>query len=143
MMQNSQTFMYFIRFKINFWKYYITILNKTIRTIGLLCHLQTLRPRAALITICKAFVRPHLDYCDVLYNQAFNFLFYEKLESIQYNDCLALTGVIRGTSKENIYQELDLASLQICRWYRKLCLFYKIYKNQSPSYLYNIIPTTN
>ena len=57
--------------------------------------------------------------------------------------CLALTGEIRGTSKEKIYQELGLESLQIRRWYRKLCLFYKIYKNQSPSYLYNIIPITN
>ena len=63
--------------------------------------------------------------------------------SFQYNAWLALTGAIRGTSKEKIYQELGLESLQIRRWYRKLCLFYKIYKNQSPSYLYNIIPTTN
>ena len=69
--------------------------------------------------------------------------FHEKIESIQYNACLALTGAMRGTSKEKIYQELGLESLQIRRWYRKLCLFYKIYKNQSPSYLYNIIPTTN
>ena len=26
------------------------------------------------------------------------------------------------------------------RWLRTLCLFYKIYKNKSPSYLYNLIP---
>ena len=70
-------------------------------------------------------------------------MFHEKLESIQYNACLALTGAIRGTSKEKIYQELGLESLQIRRWYSKLCLFYKIYKNQWPSYLYDIIPTTN
>ena len=76
-------------------------------------------------------------------NKSFNVPFHEKLESIQYNACLALTGAIRGTSKEKIYQELGLESLQIRRWYRKLCLFYKIYKNQSPSYLYNIIPATN
>ena len=97
-------------------------------------------PRAALITIYKSFVRPNLDYGNVLYDQAFNALFHEKLEFIV---CLALNGTIKGTSKEKIYQELDLESLQICRWYRKLCLFYKIYKNQSPFYLYNIIPTTN
>ena len=120
-----------------------TILNKTNRTIGLLLKLQSLLPRAALITIYNAFVRPHLDYGDVIYDQAFNTSFHEKLESIKYNVCLALTGAIRGTSKEKIYQELGLESLQICQWYRKLCLFYKIYKNQSPSYLYNIIPTTN
>ena len=129
--------------RLTFEEHYKTILSKTNRTIGLLRKLQSLLPRAALITIYKAFVRPHLDYGDVLYDQAFNASFHEKLESIQYNACLALTGAIRGTSKEKIYQELGLESLQIRQWYRKLCLFYKIYKNQSPSYLYNIILTTN
>ena len=80
---------------------------------------------------------------DVLYDQAFNALFHEKLESIQYNACLALTGAVRDTSKEKIYQELGLESLQIRQWYRKLCLFYKIYNNQPPSYLFSIIPTSN
>ena len=28
--------------------------------------------------------------------------FHEKIESIQYNACLALTGAIRGTSNEKI-----------------------------------------
>ena len=129
--------------KLTFEEHYQTILSKTNRTIGILRKLQSLLPRAALITIYKAFLRPHLDYGDVLYDQAFNVPFHEKLESIQYNACLVLTGAIRGTSKEKIYQKLGLESLQIRRWYRKLCLFYKIYKNQSPSYLYNIIPTTN
>ena len=117
--------------RLTFEEHYKTILSKTNRTIGLLRKLQSLLPRAALITIYKAFVRPHLDYGDVLYDQAFNASFHEKLESIQYNACLALTGAIRGTSKEKIYQELGLELLQIRRWYRKLCLCYKIYKNQS------------
>ena len=142
-MQVSKAFRYFIRCKLTFEEHYQTILSKTNRIIGLLSKFQSLLPTAALITIYKAFVRPPLDYGDVLYDQVFNTSFHEKLESIQYNACLALTGAIRGTSKEKIYQELDLESLQIRRWYRKLCLFYKIYKIQSPSYLYNIIPTTN
>ena len=48
-------------------------------------------------------------------DQALHVSFHENLESIQYNACLALTGSISGTSKEKIYQELDLESLQICR----------------------------
>ena len=65
----------------------------------------------------------NFDYGDVLFDQAFNASFHEKLESIQYNACLALTRTIRGTSKEKLYQELGLESLQLHRWYRKLCLF--------------------
>ena len=34
--------------------------------------------------------------------------FHQKLESIQYNACLAIAGAIRGTSKEKLYQELCL-----------------------------------
>ena len=119
------------------------ILNKTNRTIGLLRKLQSLLARAALITIYKASVRPYLDYSDVLYDQVFNTSYHKKLESVQYNACLAWTEAIRSTSKEKIYLKLGLESLQIRRWHRKLCHFYKIYKNQSSSYLYNIIPTSN
>ena len=91
--------------KLTFEEHYKTILIKTNRTIRLLRKLQSLLPRAALITIYKAFVRPHLDYGDVLYDQAFNASFHEKLESIQYNACLALTGAVRRTSKVKIDQK--------------------------------------
>ena len=53
-----------------------------------------------------------MDYGDILYDQAFINSFKEKLESIQYNASLALTGALRGTSKEKICQELGLESLQ-------------------------------
>ena len=120
------------------------MLSKTNRTIGLLRKLQSLLLREALITIYKAFVRPHLDYGDVLFDQAFKaFSFHEKIESIQYNACLAVTGTIRGTSKEKLYQKLGLESVKLRRWHRKLCLFYKIFKNISPAYLFNLIPARN
>ena len=44
------------------------VFNKTNKTIGLLRKLSNLLPRQALVTIYKAFVRPHLDYGDVLYD---------------------------------------------------------------------------
>ena len=34
----------------------------------------------------------------------------------------------KGYVKENLYEELDLESLQHRRWFRKLCTFYKIFK---------------
>ena len=100
---------------------------KISKTLGLLRKLHNLLPRSALITIYKAFVRPYLDYGDILYDQAYNMSFHHKLESVQYNACLAITGAIRGTSKEKLYQELGLESLQLRRWYRKLGMFYRIY----------------
>ena len=93
------------------------------------------------MTIYKAFVRPHLDYGDKIYDEAYNKTFRQKLESIQYNACLALLGAIRESSREKLYQELGLESLQRRRWYRKLSLFYKIFKENKAVYLFNLIPT--
>ena len=113
------------------------------KTIGLLRKLQNILPSPALLTIYECFIRPHLDYGDIIHDQAYNLSFHQKLESTQYNAALALTGAIRGSSREKLYQELGLESLQLRRWYRKLCCFYKIYNKQAPGYLTELIPTLN
>ena len=59
------------------------ILNKVNKTIGLLRKFQLILPRHSLITIYKIFIRPHLDYGDVIYDRAFNESFHQRLESIQ------------------------------------------------------------
>ena len=80
-----------------------------------MCKLQSVLPRINLVTIYKAFVRSRLDYGDILYDQVFNNSFHDRLESIQYNACLAITGAIRGTSREKLYQELGLEPLRLRR----------------------------
>ena len=95
-----------------------------------------------MLTIYKSFIRPHLDYGDIIYDQAYNVSFHQKLESIQYNSALAITGAIRGASAEKLYNEVGLETLEKRRWYRKLCCFYKVYKSHSPKYLFNIIAVT-
>ena len=111
--------------------------------MGLLRKFQQICPRSSLLTIYKTFIRSRLDYADIIYDQAYNSAFHDKLESIQYNACLAITGAIRGTSTEKIYQELGLESLKSRRWFRKLCHFYKIFNEKSPSYLFKLIPNFN
>ena len=86
--------------------------SKVNKIIGLLRKLQNILPRQSLITIYKSFIRPHLDYGDIIYDRAYNSSFHQNIESIQYNAALAITGAIRGTSKEKIYQELGFESLQ-------------------------------
>ena len=68
--------------KLTFENHINMVTTKINKTIGLLRKLQNLLPRTALITIYKAFVRHHLDYGDILYDQAFNFSLQQKLESI-------------------------------------------------------------
>ena len=91
----------------------LNALKKINRTIGLLRKLQSVLPRITLVIIYKAFVRPNLDYGDILYDQTFNSSFHDRLESIQYNACLAITEAIRGTSREKLYPELGLEHLRL------------------------------
>ena len=79
-----------------------------------------------------------VHFCDKIFIGYFQ----KKLESIKYKAALAITGARRGASREKIYSELGLESLQDGRWYRKLCVFYKILNNMSPKYLNDIIPST-
>ena len=44
----------------------------------------------------------------------------KKIKYIQYNAALAITGTIRGTTREKLYQELGLESLKGGRWLRRL-----------------------
>ena len=95
-------------------------MNKVNKNIGLLLKLQNILPREPLLTIDKSFVRLHLVYGDVIYDQHYNNSFHQKLESIQYNATLAIKCAIRGSSREKLYQELGLESLKQRRWFRKL-----------------------
>ena len=62
------------------------------------------------------------------------------IKSVQYNAALAITGAIRGTSKEKLYQELGFESLKDRRWMRRLCYLYEIVSIKQPAYLYDLIP---
>ena len=86
--------------KLTFDEHLKKVFNKANKTRGLLRKLYNLLPRRVLATIYKSCIRPCLDYGDVLYDQAFNNSFPTKMESVQYNSCLAITGAIRGTSRE-------------------------------------------
>ena len=59
-------------------------------------------PRKSLITIYKVFLRPLIDYGDIIYYQQQTEYLYEKLESIQYRAALAIAGAIQGTSREKM-----------------------------------------
>ena len=128
--------------KLDFDEHIKGVFDKTSKSIGLIRKLRNFLPRPSLLLIYKSFVRPHLDYGDIIYDKAFIGYFQKKLETIQYNVALVITGAIRGTSREKAYSELGLESLQDRRLYRKLCVFYKTSNNMSPKYLSDTIPST-
>ena len=71
-------------------------------------------PRHTLINIYKEFVRPHLDYGDIIYDSPGNEISGNKIESVEFR-------AIRGTSREKLYQELGFEYLTDSRYCRRLC----------------------
>ena len=95
----------FLDFKLSFNEHLETVFPKVNRGIAILRKLQTVLPRETLLTIYKSFIRPHFDYGDVIYDESYNDSFYAKLQSYQYKAALAMTGAIKGSSSEKLYQE--------------------------------------
>ena len=105
--------------------------------IGLIRRLSVNLPRNALLTIYKSFVRPHLDYGDIFYDQPSNDNFQNKMEKVQYRACLVITGGIQGTSRGGLFDELGLHSLVKRRWSNNF--FYKIVNRLLSDYLYSYL----
>ena len=83
-------------------------LSIAIKGIGIIRRLYNFLPRFTLLNIYQAYVRPHLDYRDVIYDNSSNASLSQMMESVQYNAALDITGAIRGSSREKLYQELGL-----------------------------------
>ena len=79
--------------------------------IGMLKKLNNYVRRNSLGTFYKVFVRPHLDYADIIYDNPNNMNICNLIESLQYNAALAITVAIRGSSKEKLLQELGFEYL--------------------------------
>ena len=136
--------------KLSFNSHIKSIISKSRQGIGMLRFLSQYLPRHSLNDIYKLYVRPHLDYGDVIYHIPHNMCEFshcfklsnqmEKLEAVQYSAALAVTGAWKGTSREKIYDELGWESLDLRRWSRRLVLFYKIINHLTPDYTRSPIP---
>ena len=73
-----------------------------INGIALIRKLRHSIPRKPMLSIYKTFFRPHLDYCGVIYDKPNNKKSTDTTESFQYNAALAITGAIKGMSKERL-----------------------------------------
>ena len=125
--------------KLNFKEHLKEKMSKAYKGIAALRKLQNIIPRNSLLTIYKSFIRPHLDYGDI-YHQLNNGSFCQKIESIQYQAAIAITGAIYGTSQTKLCKELGIESMKLRQWLRRLCYFFKIQSSGLPQYLNDLIP---
>ena len=101
---------------LSFRKHFDEKIIKAKRIIGIIKHLSKFLPLKTLDQMYKALVRSHLDYCDIIYHippvinpppqlPTFNCLM-EKLERVQYQAALAVTGAWQGSNCSKLNEEL-------------------------------------
>ena len=95
--------------------------------------------RKSLETVYIAFIRPILEYANVVWD---NCTQQEKhdLENIQLEAARIATGTTKLVSVQKIYDEIGWETLDVGRRKHELVLFYKMYNDIAPSYLYSLVP---
>ena len=107
---------------LHFKKNLANTLTKANKNVGLLKKFQTILPGMLLFIIYKSFIRPSLNYGNLIHDQTYNTFFHKELKRCN----------IRATSKEKLCQKLGLNSFQQRQCFRKICYFFKIFKKHSP-----------
>ena len=127
-------------------------LAKARQGLGLMKQLKKWVSYNVLESIYKLYVRPHIEYGDIVYDISclaktyiFNFetanAISNKVEAIQYEAARIVSGAWKSTSKIKLYNNLGWESLNDRRTFRKLCLLYEILNNNFPRYLTKILDT--
>ena len=97
--------------KLDFNEHVNNKINKCNKSIGIMKKLSLTLSRNSFFTIYKTFVRPFLDFADIIYDKPPTESFKDKLEMVQYNATLVITSAFKGTSRDRIYREHGLESL--------------------------------
>lgn len=117
------------------------LFTKCSKMIGILRKFKFSVPRQCLNSMYLSFVRPILEYADVVWSgvtvQQSN-----KLEQIQHEAARIVTGLTKSVSLERLYKEVGWVSLKERRKEHTLICFFKILQSQSPSYLFDLLPPT-
>ena len=125
--------------RLNFSKHISEAIRKANKGLGLLKYLSRYVSRKVLDLSYKLYVRPHLDYGDVIYHNQREDLM-KLIEQVQYKAALIVSGCWQGTSRIKLYDELGWESLADRRWGHRMTTYYKITNGLSPAYLFEHVP---
>ena len=135
---------------LSFAKHINEKINNAKKNIGIMKHLNSVLPFSSLKQMYNALVRSHLDYCDVIFHIPSKIHppplgmslhdHMEKLEKVQYQAALAVTGAWQGTSRVKLYEELGWESLSDRRTCRRVLQIHKIVDEKTPKYLHHCLP---
>ena len=122
------------------WHEHIKLITaKAWQRVHVMRKLKSRLDRKALEIIYIAFIRPILEYADIVWC---NLTKYEEneLEKIQLEAARIVTGTTKLISLENLYKETGWETLNSRRQQHKLGLFYKMIHGLVPPYLSLLLP---
>ena len=96
----------------------------------------------------KTFVRPHLDYCDIIYHEPPKIERHEtsltapmeEVERVQYKGALAVAGAWQGSNRSKLYDELGWEPLTYRRLSHRVIMLFKIVNRLIHYYLGEKLP---
>lgn len=121
------------------WRTHILdIHSKACTRLNILRMLKHTLKRDALIKIYFAFVRPVLEYSDIVWDNCSD-RDAKLLEDIQVAAARIISGLRSNSSRSLLYDELGWDTLEVRRKIHKLVLFYKIVYGLVPQYLVELL----
>ena len=117
------------------------IKSKAWTRINVMRKLKFKLDRRSLQIIYFTFIRPILEYADVVWNNCTQYEVNE-LEKIQNEAARIVTGATKLVSINTLMQETGWETLSNRRKKHKLFLFYKMQHQMSPDYLSSLVPPT-
>lgn len=106
--------------------------------LGMLRRLKYILDRKSLQKLYFSFVRPVLEYADIIWDNIPEYLV-NKIESIQLEAARIVTGGNRLASRHLLYKETGWEPLSKRRENHRLIQLHKIFHNMAPNYLSTII----
>jgi hypothetical protein len=124
------------------WKTHVyNIGKKAYNCIGILRPLKTKLDRRTLETLYKSFIRPVLEYADILWHiPADHRHVLDILERVQLEAARVVTGATRRCSTAKLYEEVGWETLSSRRELHRASMMYKIETGKAPTYLQDLIP---
>lgn len=123
------------------WKTHISIIiDKAWKRIGIMRSLKFVLSRPCLEKMYISFIRPILEYANVVWDNCSNEL-KNDLEAVQNEAARIITGATKLCNIEALLYDLRWETLASRRRKHKLILMYKMKNNFTPSYLSDLIPS--
>jgi hypothetical protein len=118
------------------------IAKKANRCLGILRPLKFLLDRASLETLYKSFIRPILEYADIVWDAPDAHRHgLDILEKVQTEAARLVTGATARCSTENLYKEVGWEKLALRRRMHRSIMMFKIMTGLAPQMLTEKIPS--